>query len=99
MSPFPSVPTGATVVTTGRQTSRFRRAKQAGSGADVQEQYKGANSNLSPTGSVRGKVAGSVATRARKRSFETEEGLSTNDVKELDILGKSPARPGPWRLA
>ncbi|XP_043222945.1 uncharacterized protein LOC122382090 [Amphibalanus amphitrite] len=78
---------GATVVTTGRETSRFRRARQSGSGSDIQEKYQGANSHLSATGSVRGKVTGSVATRARKRSFETEEGLSTNDIKELDILG------------
>ena len=76
------------MVTTGRETSRFRRARQSGSGSDIQQKYKGANSNLSLTGSVRGKTSGSVATRARKRSFETEEGLSTNDVKELNILGE-----------
>nr|BCO38632.1 larval cement protein 2 [Megabalanus rosa] len=78
---------GATLVSTGKETNRFRRAKQSGSGSDVQEKYKGANSHLSTTGSVRGKVSGSAATRTRKRSYETEEGLSSQDVKELNILG------------
>jgi len=78
---------GATIATSGREVNKFRRQKVSGGGSKISQSYRGANTLLSNTGLTKGRVQGSTATRTRRRSLETEEGVSVEDTKAFSVAG------------